>query len=177
MANSAAELIFPEAYFDCVREGISLYGYPPVQTDLPFRRALRWSTEVVHVKTIPAGTTVSYGRTFAASRDLRLATVAVGYGDGYHRAASNKGKMLVRGQLADIVGRMCMDQTMIDVTDIPGVSAGDEVVLIGRQGERVIDAEMLAAWCGTISYEVLLAVTARVPRRYIDSTVEKPDVF
>ncbi len=177
VANSAAELIFPEAYFDCVREGVSLYGYPPVKTDLAFQRALRWVTEVVHVKEIPAGATVSYGRTFTAPRDMRVATVAVGYGDGYHRAGSNRAKMLVRGQMANVVGRVCMDQTMLDVTEIPGVSVGDEVVLIGRQGEQTIDAEMLASWCDTISYEVLLAVTARVPRRYIDSTVEKPDVF
>lgn len=177
VANSAAELIFPEAYFQCVREGISLYGYPPVKTDLPFRRALRWESEVVHVKELPAGSAISYGRTFIAPRDMRVATVAVGYGDGYHRAGSNRARMLVRGQFASVVGRVCMDQTMIDVTDIPGVAVGDEVVLIGQQGENVIDAEQLAAWCDTISYEVLLAVTARVPRRYIDSDVEKPDVF
>ena len=96
-----------------------------------------------------------------------MATAAVGYGDGYHRALSNRGAMLVRGKRAPIVGRVCMDQTMLDVTDIPGVSVGDETVLLGAQGGERIDAVELAAWAGTISYEVLLAITARVPRVYL----------
>lgn len=166
VANSAAGLIAPEAYFGMVREGISLYGYPPVETDLAFRPALKWLTEVVHIKTIAAGETIGYGRTFTASHEMKIATVAVGYGDGYHRALSNKGVMLIRGRRAPIVGRVCMDQTMVDVTDIPDASVGDEVVLLGKQGDEEIDAEELAAWAGTISYEVLLAVTQRVPRIY-----------
>lgn len=169
VANSAMSLLAPEAYFDMIREGISLYGYPPVKTSLPFRPALSWRTELVHVKQVRAGETIGYGRTFTAPRDMRIATAAVGYGDGYHRACSNRGAMLVGGVRAPIVGRVCMDQTMLDVTHIPNVRAGDEVVLIGRQGGARIDAEELAAWADTISYEVLLAITARVPRIYLNA--------
>lgn len=167
VANSAMSLVAPEAYFDMIREGISLYGYPPVKTKLAFRPALTWTTEVVNVKEIEAGESVGYGRTFTAAKRMRIATVAVGYGDGYHRACSNRAQMLVRGHRADVVGRVCMDQTMLDVTDIPNVSVGDEAVILGAQGEERIDAEELAGWAGTISYEVLLAITQRVPRIYL----------
>lgn len=168
-ANSAMSLLAPEAYFDMVREGISLYGYPPVRTSLPFRHALRWTTEVVHVKRVEAGESVGYGRAFTASRAMLVATVAVGYGDGYHRACSNRGEMLVRGRRAPIVGRVCMDQTMLDVTGIPDVMPGDEAVILGRQGADEIDAEELSEWAGTISYEVLLAITGRVPKIYLNA--------
>jgi alanine racemase len=166
-SNSAMSLVSPEADFAMIREGISLYGYPPVPTDLPFLPALRWVAEVVNVKDIAAGECVGYGCTFTANRPTRIATVAVGYGDGYHRAASNRGQMLVGGRRANIVGRICMDQTMIDVTDIDGVAVGSQVVLIGAQGALRIGADEVAAWAGTISYEVLLAVTTRVPRAYL----------
>lgn len=166
-ANSAMSLLSPTAYFSMIREGISLYGYPPVKTALDFRPALRWVAEVVHTKDLRAGETIGYGRTFTADRDMRIATVAVGYGDGYHRMVSNRGWMLLRGQRAPIVGRVCMDQTMVDVTEIPDVTAGDEAVLIGGQDGDFISAEELATWAGTISYEVLLAITQRVPRLYI----------
>lgn len=165
-ANSAVGIIAPKAWFGMVREGISLYGYPPVPTSLPFRPALRWTTEVTHVKTIEAGETIGYGRTYTAPRDMRVATIAVGYGDGYHRACSGRGSVLIRGQYAPIVGRVCMDQTMVDVTDIPDCRVGDEAVLIGEQGANAITAEDVAKWAQTISYEVLLAITPRVPRRY-----------
>lgn len=167
VANSAMSLLAPQAYFTMIREGISLYGYPPVRTDLDFRPALRWATEITCVKAIQAGETVGYGRTFTAPKDMRVATVAVGYGDGYHRALSNRGQMLVHGKRAPIVGRVCMDQTMLDVTDIPQAAPGDEVVLLGGQGSDFLSAEEVAAWAGTISYEVLLAVTGRVPRLYL----------
>ena len=168
VANSAMSLLAPEAYFDMVREGISLYGYPPVHTELAFEPALRWVTEVVHVKEIHAGETIGYGRTFKAERDMRVATVAVGYGDGYHRACSNRGQMLIRGVRVPIVGRVCMDQTMLDVTELPECCVGDEVVILGEQGVEKIDAEEVARWADTISYEVLLAITARVPRTYLN---------
>lgn len=167
VANSAMSLLAPEAYFDMIREGISLYGYPPVKTNLPFRPALEWTTEVVYVKEIEAGETIGYGRAFTASKRMRIATVAVGYGDGYHRACSNRAQMLIHGHRAKVVGRVCMDQTMLDVTDIPDVNVGDDAVILGRQGEERIDAEKLAGWAGTISYEVLLAITQRVPRIYL----------
>ena len=166
-ANSAASLIAPEAFFGMVRQGISLYGYPPVPTALPFRPALEWCTEVVHVKEVAKGETIGYGCTYAAPRDMRVATIAVGYGDGYHRASSNRGQVLIRGQFAPIVGRVCMDQTMVDVTDIPDCQIGDEAVLIGHRGGNAITAEDVAAWAQTISYEVLLAITPRVPREYV----------
>lgn len=168
VANSAMSLLTPEAYFDRVREGISLYGYPPVRTTLHFVPALSWQTEVVHVKELEAGETIGYGRTFTAPRSMRVATVAVGYGDGYHRACSNRGQMLIHGKRVPIVGRVCMDQTMVDVTEVPECRVGDEVVLLGRQGDECIDAEELAAWAQTISYEVLLAITPRVPREYLN---------
>lgn len=166
-SNSAMSLVAPQAYFAMIREGISLYGYPPVPTGLDFQPALRWVSEVVYVKDIHAGDSVGYGCTYTADRDRRIATVAVGYGDGYHRIVSNRGQMLVNGKRANIVGRVCMDQTMLDVTDIPDVQTGSQVVLIGTQGSERIGADELARWADTISYEVLLAITTRVARRYL----------
>ena len=166
-ANSALSLRCPDAYLSMIREGISLYGYPPVPTDLPFKPVLRWESEIVYIKDIHAGDSVGYGCTFTADRDYRIATVAVGYGDGYHRVMSNRGQMLVCGKRANIVGRICMDQTMIDVTGIPDVAAGTQAVLIGAQGNDFIGADELAKWADTISYEVLLAITTRVPRTYL----------
>ena len=169
-ANSAATLLADETHFSMVREGISLYGYPPVNTPICFRRALSWLTEVVHVKTIQAGECIGYGCTFTAERDMKVATVAVGYGDGYHRALSGRGWMLIRGVRVPIVGRVCMDQTMVDVTAVPDVCVGDDVVLIGSQGDASIDAEEVACWADTISYEVILTVAQRVPRVYLGDT-------
>lgn len=164
VCNSAMAIRHSKAYFNAVRQGISLYGYPPVQTELPFKPALTWQTEVTYVKPIHSGDSVGYGRTYIAERDRVVATVAVGYGDGYHRASSNKGCVLIRGMRAPIIGNICMDQIMVDVTDIPGVCRGDEVILIGSQGKECITAEDVASWAGTISYEILLGITSRVPR-------------
>ena len=164
VSNSAMGLLMPEGDFAMVRQGISLYGYPPVPTELPFEPALRWDTEVSCLKTLHAGDPVGYGCTFVADRDIRVATVAVGYGDGYHRAVSGKGFMLVGGKRCPILGRICMDQTMIDVTEVPNVQLGDRVTLIGEQQGQRITAEELAQWAGTISYEVLLGITRRVHR-------------
>ncbi|MDD3921846.1 MAG: alanine racemase C-terminal domain-containing protein, partial [Eubacteriales bacterium] len=136
-------------------------------TKLGFRHALQWETEVVYVKDVAAGDSIGYGCTFVAPQAMRVATVAVGYGDGYHRLISNRGQMLVGGKRANIVGRICMDQTMIDVTGIPDVAEGSPVVLIGTQGDETIGADELAGWAETISYEVLLAITTRVPRIYL----------
>jgi len=165
-ANSALTLLEPGNDFDMVRAGIVLYGYPPVPSRLPFRNVMNWRTEVVHVKNVSSGEAIGYGCTFTAPCEMRVATVAVGYGDGYHRACSHGGMMLIRGRRASILGRVCMDQTMVDVTDIPDVAVGDEVVLLGRQGVEEIDAEELARWADTISYEVLLSIAPRVPRLY-----------
>ena len=166
-ANSAAIHRLPEAAMDMVRAGISMYGYPPVETSLPLEPFMDWRTRVTYVKEIQPGDTVSYGRTFTADRPMRVATVACGYGDGYHRAASGKAQVLIRGKRAKVLGRICMDQMMADVTNIPGVVPGDTVTLMGRDGDERITAEDIAAWAGTISYEVLLAATGRVPREWI----------
>lgn len=166
-ANSAAIHRLPEAAMDMVRAGISMYGYPPVATDMPLEMVMDWRTEVTYVKDIQPGDTVSYGRTFTAETPMRVATIACGYGDGYHRAASGKAQVIIRGQRARVLGRICMDQMMVDVTDIPGVVPGDRVTLMGRDGGACITAEDIARWAGTISYEVLLAATGRVPREWL----------
>lgn len=173
-SNSAMSLVSTDANFSMIREGISLYGYPPVPTDLPFRHALHWEAEIVLVKQIPAGSSIGYGCTFTSSAPMRIATIAAGYGDGYHRTASNRGEVLVHGQRARIVGRVCMDQIMVDVTHIPDVEKGDTAVLIGRQDDGFISADELAGWNQTISYEVLLSITTRVDRRYIPVDLATP---
>ena len=165
-ANTASIFCYPQAHYDMVRGGIALYGYPPVPGVAGLRPAMRWVSSGVYVKTIAPGEKVSYGGLFTAQRETRVMTVPVGYADGYRRGMTGKGCVLVRGRRAPILGRVCMDQIMVDVTDIPGAQAGDEVVLLGAQGEDCIDAEEMAAWLGTISYEVLCSPSARVPRVY-----------
>ncbi|MGN0778083.1 MAG: alanine racemase [Aristaeellaceae bacterium] len=165
--NSAAIHRKPEAALDMVRMGISMYGYPPVETDMPLKPVMDWRTEVTFVKTLRPGDKVSYNCTFTADKPITLATVACGYGDGYHRAAGPGAEVLIHGQRAKVVGRICMDQMMADVTHIPGVKAGDVVTLMGQDGSECITAEDIARWAGTISYEVLLAATGRVPREWL----------
>ena len=165
-ANSAAiHRCMPEMALDMVRAGITLYGYPPVKTDMPVRPFMRWETEVTHVKQLQPGDTVSYGRTFTADRAITAATCAVGYGDGYHRAMTGKAWVLIKGVRCPILGRICMDQIVVDASRVPGgVQPCDRVTLMGRDGEEELTAEDLAAWAGTISYEILLGATDRVPR-------------
>lgn len=165
--NSAAIHRRPEAALDMVRAGISMYGYPPVETSLPLKPFMSWETEVTYVKTLRPGDTVSYNRCYTADQPMVLATVSCGYGDGYHRAATSHAEVLIHGCRAPIVGRICMDQMMADVTHIPNVQPGDRVTLMGQNGEERITAEDIARWAGTISYEVLLAATGRVPREWI----------
>lgn len=167
-ANSAAIHRYPEAALDMVRCGISMYGYPPVKTEMSLKPAMNWLTAVTHVKTVQPGEKISYGCTFTAQQPMILATIACGYGDGYHRYTTGKAKVIIRGQLCPVVGRICMDQMMADVTGVEGVHPGDEVTLIGTNDDASITAENLAAWSGTISYEVLLAATMRVHRRWIN---------
>lgn len=167
-ANSAAiHRLMPEAAFDMVRMGISMYGYPPVETNLPVKPFLTWRTHVTHVKDIQAGDTVSYGRTFRAEHPMRIATLACGYGDGYHRASSDQAEVLIHGRRVRVIGRICMDQMMADVTDVDNVRPGDTATLLGTDGEATITAEDIARWAGTISYEVLLAATGRVHRVWL----------
>ncbi|CAB5080736.1 Alanine racemase (EC [Olavius algarvensis associated proteobacterium Delta 3] len=169
-ANSAAIIELPEAHFDMVRPGISLYGLPPSAdmdlTDLRLIPAMTLKAKIVHVKSVDAGFKVSYGATWEAPAPTIIATVAVGYADGYSRLLSNRGNMLVRGRKAPIAGRVCMDQTMLDVGHIPEVQLGDEVVIIGRQQNEAILADDIAAEQGTINYEVVSSIMARVPRIY-----------
>ena len=166
-ANTASIFRYPQAHFDMVRGGIALYGYPPFAADLGLRPAMRWAARAVYVKTIQPGDKVSYGGLFEAERPTRVMTVPVGYADGYRRGMTGRGCVLVRGQRAKILGRVCMDQIMVDVTDIPGAQAGDEVVLLGAQGSDMIDADEMAGWLGTISYEVICSPSGRVPRVYV----------
>lgn len=167
-ANTASIFRYPQAHADMVRGGIALYGYPPVPEAVGLRPAMRWVTRAVYVKTIAPGDRVSYGGLFAAQRDTRVMTLPVGYADGYRRGLTGKGCVLVRGKRAPILGRVCMDQIMVDVTDIPGAQAGDEAVLLGEQGGDCISAQEMADWLGTISYEVLCSPSKRVPRVYKD---------
>jgi alanine racemase len=165
--NSAAILSIPEARFNMVRLGIALYGMSPsADTPLPegFRLALSFRTRIAQIKTLVPGSFVSYGNTYQTKAQERIAVIPVGYADGFRRAPAHWDHVLVRGQRAPIVGRVCMDQTMINVTHIPDVRQGDEVVLIGKQGNLEITVEQVAEWLGTINYEVVSEILARVPR-------------
>jgi alanine racemase len=169
-ANSAGLLFLPEARLDLVRPGIMLYGYHPRGLRRPaepmLRPALRLRTEISQIHDVSRGESVSYGRTFVAKRDLRVATLPIGYADGVGRLLSNRGCVLIRGRRVSILGRVCMDMTMMDVTDVPDARVGDEAVLIGRQGAEEISADEVAEIQGTISYEVLCRIGPRVPRIY-----------
>ncbi|MCM1091156.1 MAG: alanine racemase [Butyrivibrio sp.] len=168
-ANSAALMELPETNMDAVRAGISLYGLHP-SSEVPgegsyLRPALSLSSHIVHVKTIHAGQSVSYGGTFTAGRDMRVATIPVGYGDGYPRSLSGgRGYVLIRGQRAPILGRVCMDQFMADVSDIPEVIRGESVILLGEDGDERITAEMLGELSGRFNYELVCDLGKRVPR-------------
>ncbi|MCL4396560.1 MAG: alanine racemase, partial [Chloroflexi bacterium] len=169
-ANSPTILKMGEANFNLARTGILVYGLDPsdeVPRPPDFLPALAFKTTVANVRDVPAGSFVSYGCTWRTERASRIAVVMVGYGDGFRRGPSNYGYVLVRGERAPVVGRVCMDQTMVDVTDIPGVQAGDEVVLIGKQGTREIRAEQVAQILGTSDYETVTTLSSRLERRYI----------
>lgn len=169
-ANSAAILDLPNLRLDMVRAGIILYGYYPsdeVKKTIEIKPVMSLKTHISYVKKLKAGSFISYGRTYAVKEDMTVATVPVGYADGYMRAFSNKASVIVKGKAAPVVGRVCMDQFMIDISRIPGVEMGDEVILLGEGKGLSIDADMLAELGGTISYEILCAVGKRVPRVYI----------
>ena len=170
VSNSATTLDQPEMALDMVRCGIALYGLHPsdeVEPAIPLRPALALKSRVARVRTLPAGASISYGRTYITDKPTRVALVPVGYGDGYHRFLSNRGAVLIRGQRAPIVGRVCMDQFVVDVSHIPAVQLHDVVVLIGRQGEERIPAEEVARWAETINYEVTTGLLPRVVRIYL----------
>lgn len=166
-SNSAATLVLPEARFDMVRPGAAIYGLQPSdEVRLPegFRPGLAFKTQVAQVKDLPPGEGIGYGATYMTQRPTRIAVLPVGYADGFRRAPATWGEVLVRGCRAPLVGRVSMDQCVIDVTAIPGVRQGDEIVLIGRQGDESLTAEDVARRLGTISYEVVAELLARVPR-------------
>lgn len=165
LANSAATLSRREAHFSMVRPGIALYGIAPPSTPAPeLQPVMRLVTRVLQIRHLPAEYPVSYGQTFVTRRPSRIAVLPIGYADGYSRRLSNKAEVLVRGRRAPVVGRVCMDLTMIDVTDIEGVQAGDEVVLWGRQGDAGISVVEVAEWQDTVAYEVVNQLGKRVPR-------------
>jgi alanine racemase len=167
LANSAATITLPEAYFDMVRPGIMLYGaYPSAEmkSAITLKPVLSWKTRITQLKKVPAGTSISYGQTFVTKRKSLIATLPVGYADGYKRLLSNRAEVLVNGRRAPVVGRVCMDLTMVDVTAIPNVQSRDEVVLLGCQAASEITADQMAAWADTISYEIFTSISARVPR-------------
>lgn len=166
-ANSSATLLHPPTHHHMVRPGLALYGCHPWEGCAEdIRTVLSLKSRIVQIKTIPPGTRVSYGGTFTAGRPTRIATLPVGYADGYPRLLSNRGHVLIHSQCAPITGRVCMDMTMVDVTDIPDVDVGDEVVLIGKSGAEEIRTEDIAEWARTISYEILTGLGRRIRRIY-----------
>ncbi|MFA5867288.1 MAG: alanine racemase [Actinomycetota bacterium] len=169
-ANSAAIIGFPESHMDMVRAGIAMYGLDPSPAfagRAEIKPALALKARISFVKEVPAGEGISYGLTFKTSRDSRIATLPLGYADGYSRLLSNKTDVLVKGQRAVNTGTICMDQFMVDVTEIAGVEPGTEAALIGRDGGASITADEIASRLGTINYEVVCMISARVPRVYL----------
>lgn len=169
-ANSATVVNYKRAHLNCIRPGLILYGYSPMDKESnepSLSPALTLKSMVVDIKKIRKGDTLSYNRTFAAERDMTVAVVSCGYADGLPRSISNRGAFLINGCRAPIVGRVCMDLTIVDITDIPDVSLFSEVVIIGRQKDDFIGADELARWAGTIPYEILTSISKRVPRTYI----------
>ncbi len=170
VANSAATLQMPEAHMGCVRPGLILYGLYPPGVDsgiLKLNPVLSLHSEVIFCKKVSAGTRLGYGHTFTTGRDSLIATIPLGYHDGYVRQYSNTGEVLINGCRAPVVGRVCMDQTLVDVTEVPGVAVGDEAVIYGRQGEERIAVEEMAMRIDRIPYELTCSIGSRVRRRYI----------
>ncbi len=171
LANSGAVLGHPDAWLDLVRPGIIIYGAypdPAAPRTIPLEPALEWSTYLSFVKRVTAGTTISYGRTWTAPRDTVIGTIPIGYADGYSRLLSNRGRVLVGGRSCPIVGRICMDQAMVDLGPDATDKVGDEVVLVGRDESEEITTTEVAALMGTIPYEMTCLIAPRVTRQYLD---------
>ena len=168
LANSAASLSVPEAHFDALRPGLALYGISPFQdNDMNLLPAMTVSAKVLTIRNVKKGETISYGRTFKATKDMRAAVLAMGYADGLHRSASNKADVLIRGSRAPIVGRVCMDLTLVDVTHIDGAAKDDNAVIIGTDAAETITAWEHAAHTGTIPYESVLSFGRASKRTYL----------
>ncbi len=170
LANSAASVARRDTHFTLARPGIVLYGAGPSATAVPdeIRPAMRLVTHVLQIKQVAVGVPISYGQTFVAQRPSRIGVLSIGYADGYGRQLSNRGSVLVRGKRAPIAGTVCMDLTMVDLTDIPEAQLGDEVVLWGQQGDAHIDVNEVAAWQDTVGYEFLTRLGKRVPRILVE---------
>lgn len=172
MANSPATVALPYAHQAMVRCGLLLYGLEPMSngahTPGGFAPALRWTTALVNERILPAGAPISYGCRFTTSRTSRIGTIPVGYADGFFRCMSHRGEVLVRGRRVPVVGTVCMDMCMVDLTGVPEAQVGDEVVILGTSGQDRLLADDMASWCDTISYEILCALGARVPRHYLN---------
>jgi len=170
-ANSAAVIDLPETHLDMVRPGIVLYGlYPSEEVDrtrVSLKPVMSLKAQVASVKRIKAGSAISYGCTYTLKRDSLVAVLPLGYADGYSWLLSNKGEVLIKGKRVPVIGRVCMDQLMVDVSSVPGVKIGDEAVVMGKQGAQEITAEEIAGRLGTINYEVICMISERVPRRYV----------
>lgn len=172
LANSAAALRFPGTHFNLVRVGIGLYGGRPYAGSPRLWPVMQWVSRVTLVKQVPAGTSIGYGRTYVAPADCTVATLAVGYADGYRRAFSNRAAVLIKGARCPVVGRVSMDQITVVVPQGMSVSVGDQAVLLGEDGTEHILVEDLAVWADTISYEILTGISARVPRLHLAKSTE-----
>lgn len=170
-SNSAAIIDIPESHYNYVRPGIIQYGYYPSNevntTDFNIKPVLTWKTRIIHIKEVDENEYIGYGKNYKTTRKTKIATLPVGYADGYSRGLSNKGKVIINGKLAPIIGNVCMDQFMIDVTDIPDVKLDNEVILLGSDGDVKFDADDMAEILNTISYEILCLIGRRAPRVYI----------
>ncbi len=177
-ACSAATILFPKTHFSMLRAGISLYGlWPSRETYLSaqaskqpmpaLKPVLSWKTRVAQIKTLPEGSYIGYGCSYRTTRKTVLGVLPVGYSDGYDRALGNRAHVLVRGKRAAVIGRICMNLSMADLTDIPGVHLEDEVVLLGGSGEEKISAETMAEWAGTINYEIVTRISPLLPRKTV----------
>ena len=181
--NSAGIIDFPDMKHDLARAGISTYGmYPSDEVDkkaVALKPALSLISHVAFVKTVEPGTAISYGGTFVAQKKMRVATIPVGYGDGYPRSLSSKGEILIHGKRARILGRICMDQFMVDVTDIPGTKFMDQAVLVGRDGDEEVSVDELARLSGRFNYEFVCCLGKRIPRVYVKKgiIVRQTDCF
>ena len=182
-ANSAGIIDLPKAHMDMVRAGISTYGlYPSEEVDknaVKLKPAMQIFAHVTHVKWVEPGAQISYGGTFEAEKEMKVATIPIGYGDGYPRSLSNKGYVLIHGKKASILGRVCMDQMMVDVTDIPDVEFGDLVTIVGENEGAFLPVEELSALSGRFNYEFICDINKRVPREYVRNgqVVEQVDYF
>jgi len=170
MANSGALTQYPEAHFDMVRVGINLYGSysgRALAERLHLKQVMRFTTKIALIREFPAGQPLSYGRTYVTRKTTRIAYIPVGYADGYPRSLSNRGFVLIKDTKCSIVGIVCMDWSLVDITNVDGVDVGEEVILLGSGNTQIITADELAEYTGTIPYEILCKISKRVPRVYV----------